>query len=46
MSRASLRFSVTRKEAEAFLEEIREDEPELAEMLGVEAIDVGERNPN
>ena len=35
-----------RAAAEKFLEEVRQDEPELAEMLGVDAIELGEENPN
>jgi hypothetical protein len=34
----------TRDEAEGFIEEVREDEPELAAMLGVEAIEPDERS--
>ena len=36
-------FSI-REEADEFLEEVREDEPELAEMLGIEAFELGEES--
>jgi hypothetical protein len=36
----------TREEAEEFLEDVRHDEPEVAEMLGIEAIEFGEQDSN
>jgi hypothetical protein len=36
----------TREEAEGFLAEVRGDEPDLADSLGIEAIEIGEENPN
>lgn len=36
----------TRDEAEAMLTDVRQDEPELAEMLRVEVINLGEESQN
>jgi hypothetical protein len=42
----AIELFVRREGAEAMVEDVRHDEPELAETLAVEVIARGEQNPN
>jgi hypothetical protein len=42
----AIELFVRKEDAEAMVEDVRHDEPELAETLTVEVITLGEQNPN
>jgi predicted Fe-Mo cluster-binding NifX family protein len=42
----AIELFVRREDAEAMVEDVRRDEPELAETLAIEVITLGEQNPN
>jgi hypothetical protein len=42
----AIELFVRREDAEAMVEDVRHDEPELAETLAVEIVALGEQNPN